>query len=306
MPTSVAFEEIGESPSGRGSRKGDLVFTREFKIAWSDQLVFVQELMFGGLLGLPKQFPGWPAMRVQEVTVSPYIVKPINNSIFYDVETDITQHEFAKVTVSYGPLQAANSNDNLPDGTYAEYEQEESGEFLEVKGDKDDNFSTNLEWLDGTKITDVNATIMVGMTDHTMSWHRVPYPPWAAVSGLKGRVNSVPFRIPATGQWVAPETLLFMGSKCKKTFNTKTASPTWSMTYRFRERVIKTFTSSVTISGGGVFITSAAAAAAVVYGWNHAYRQQTGAWERRFSPSGEPEYASGDFANLFAFEVGFT
>lgn len=296
MPTSVPFEEIGASPNGRGSRRGDLVFNREFKVAWANASTFVTELLFGGLLGLPKQFPGWPGMRVQEVTQEPYLENPTNNATFYDVETYLVTHEFARIKVTYGPLTPPNGNDNLPDGTYAEYEQEEAGEFFEIPG-------SNMKWYsDNVPITDVRATTLIPMTDHSIQWHRVPTPPWDAISSLKGRVNSVSFRIPATGQWVAPETLLFMGSKVKKTFNLFTAAGTWSMSYRFRERAIKAFQNNA----GAIYTSSANATAATVIGWNHAYRRDTGTWQRRVSMAGEKEYQTGAFTSLFAFGVGFT
>lgn len=295
MPTSVPFEEIGASPSGRGSRRGDLVFNREFKVNWAYASTFVTELLFGGLLGLPKQFPGWPGMRVQEVTQEPYIEKPTNNATFYDVETYLVEHEFARIKVAYGPLTPPNANDNLPDGTYAEYEQEEAGEFFEIPGSK-------MAWYPSLKPTNVPAVTLISMTDHSIQWHRVPTPPWDAISSLKGCVNETAFRIPATGQWVAPETLLFMGSKVKKTFNLFTAAGTWSLSYRFRERSIKAFRSAT----GAIYTTSSAASAATVIGWNHSYRQETNAWERRVNPLLEKEYQTGAFTSLFAFGVGFT
>lgn len=299
MPTSVPFEEIAESPIGKGSRKGDLVFNREFQLAWDDAPAFVIELLFGGVLGLPKQFPGWPAMRVQEVSQEPYLPKPLNNTGFYDVEAYLNRHPLARIKVTYGPLQAANANDNLPDGTYAEYEQDEAGEFFEIK-------DAALYWESGNVlIEDIHPTILIGMTDHSLSWHRVPSPPWAAISDLKGRINDAAFRIPATGQWVAAGTLLFMGSKVKKTFNLLTANPTWSMSYRFRERAVKAFTPT---APAGVYDSqgNAAAVATTVVGWNFAYRNSTGTWERRVNAFGDPEYSSGDMSRLFAFEIGFT
>ncbi len=296
MSTSVPYDEIGSSPSGRGSRKGDLVFNREFKVAWVHVQAFVAELLFGGLLGLPKQFPGWPAMRVNEVSQEPLIEKPESESGYNDVELYLMKHEFARIKVSYGPLQVPNANDNLPDGTFAEYEQEEAGEFFEIPG-------SALKWeTDGQEIPDVKSTTQIGMTDHSVSWHRVVTPPWDAISELKGCVNEAAFRIPATGQWVAPETLLFMGSKVKKTFNLLTASPTWSLNYRFRERAIKAFRNA----SGAIYGNSINATSATVIGWNYAYRQSTGTWQRRVNVIGLPEYSEGDFDDLFVFGTGFS
>ena len=296
MATSVPFEEIGASPNGRGSRKGDLSFHREFKVAWDDAATFVAELLFGGTLGMPKQFPGWPGMRVKEVTQDPYIELPTNNSAFTDVEVDLVTHEFARIKVDYGPLEPPNANDNLPDGTYAEYEQNQSGEFLQLEG-------STMRWAtDKTPIPKVHDSVRIPITEHSVSWHRVDVPPWDAISELKGRVNASAFRIPATGQWVAPETLLFMSAKCKKTFNLLTADPTWSLAYSFAERRIPAFTNAA----GNIYTSSINATAATVIGWNHAYRQSTGTWQRRENSIGQAEYQGGDFTDLFVFGVGFT
>jgi hypothetical protein len=313
--TITYLDEVNDSPHERFNRKGEATLVRQFKVKHSERMEFVEGLLFGGTITvmgspvaiyLPLQYPGFPAVRVDDVDVKPFIENHIGVGTLTNIETHIAAHEYSLVVVTYTPLDAAEAGDqSLPDGTWAEYDIETASEFITLK-------SSKLKWEDtGLSLpADSQTGKLSPKHAHVVRWHNVTQPPWDAIGSLEGCVNENEWTIPSTGIHVHEETMLFMGAKTKKTFSLFAQSNrTWSLEYRFLMRAVKHFDSQGAMHKDGSPKTK-------VYGWNHQFRGNhqwvdgsgtvhSGSWGRPVDVDGNPSYPSGDFADLFAFEAGF-
>lgn len=104
------------------------------------------------------------------------------------------------------------------------YEVDIGGNFL--------TFPTRaLRWAsDGKGLPpDVQFGIVEITMEHSITWHHVALPPWAAMRRCAGRVNRRPFLGAPTG------CLLFGGANCSREFST-TGQRTWTMKMKFSER----------------------------------------------------------------------
>lgn len=303
-------EELNDSPSEELSLSG-VSCTRRFLVPWANRILFAKAILIqAGPFGLgPASYPhGLTATLADRVTVQPFGDRApdapnldlINNTNYYDK---------ALVTVTYKTSDRPSTNDpnqqqeNLPEGTWATYEQNFSGEFLTIP-------SRGLLWgsdLEGsspvrTQVSeDAKATILIPLIDHVVTWNEVPYPPWKAIREASGNVNNATFRVPVNGLQVSKECLLFEGcqSKTEFKFGLKNLSmtQTWSLTYTFKQREL--------LALGGDVLTVDGDAGPV--GWNHAYRDEIGKWDvpKTTNEDGEDRiYSSYDFKKLFQFEGG--
>ena len=292
----VAFEEIDDSPHFNAGPRGEMGATRKFKIAWGNVEEFLVELLFGGVFGLPAQFPLFPALRVSGVDMVPLIEAP-QGGVLTNHQTQNSTHDFALVTVTYGPGENNTTSQDLPDGTWAEYDMQFAGEFVEVQG-QFLKYASDNERLPA----DVHPVVRVPAIDHVIRWHRVPAPPFEHIANLDGLVNANEWKVPATGMWMAAETLLFMAPSLSRSYDVKNEQRTWTMEYRFRQKSPKYMATTAAARGG---IKATSGTSETVYGWNHVLRKD-GTWDRVVNATtGDRLYQSGDFAQLFTFQADF-
>lgn len=315
MPTSaVSWVEFDSSPRITANRDR-IVAERNFKVAWSDVEAFASELLFSGPRSGPQQFPGFANLFVDEVRIDPFIANPQGGS-FTDPESSNSTHDDAAVKVTYSPLTNYDDLDPgettppsdgadkqpLPDGTWAEYQLEFSGEFVELPS------RVLIYNSDSTQVApDSHPTILLPTTDHVVTWHQVSWPPWAAISASRGCVNKDEHRLVSTHQRVSPECLLFVGSSANRVFK-RNGTNGWNLTYRFRERAIKGLANFTTrtydpLKGGAVRLGFDQTDSEAI-GWNHIYRDgKTPGWDKPKDPSsGQFLYETADFAELFQYE----
>ena len=285
----VEVEELASSPAESGTREGDYDFARWFKVAWSDRIDFVNHMFNDGPFGLPVQHPDADFLFVYDFTIEPLIPDPRDRvPTIADTYLHYIQHTLAVVKIGYKPLteegEAPAGDPDLPTGTWATYTARDSGEFITIP-------SRTMKWEsdfgpDSPPVSpDAHPTIAIPLTDHVVTWFRVPNPPFSTIEDRRGEVNDEPFRFPTTGIEMPKETLLFMGSSKERHFTLKpNGVPTWRLEFVFSERNIKNFGSEGTD-----------------YGWNHAWRDHPAKWDKpKDYVSGELMYQLGDFKGLFA------
>lgn len=295
----VVFQEIDDSPHFHAGPRGEMGATRKFKILWSDVEAFLTEMLFGGIWGLPAQFPTFPGLRVSDVAIVPFIETPQGGTLT-NHQTQNSLHDDALVTVTYAPGEnntTGNGNKELPSGTWAEYDIQFAGEFVEVEGQ-------NLKYdSDNERLpADVHPVVHVPQIDHVIRWHRVYAPPWEHIANLEGKINSNEWKVPATGMHMAAETLLFVPGGARQSYDIQSNRPTWSLEYRFRQKSPK-YMGTTAGSRGGVKAT--AGSGETVYGWNHILRKN-GTWDTPVNATtGDKMYQADDFAPLFEVQPAF-
>jgi hypothetical protein len=206
------------------------------------------------------------------------------------VTQQLTHDTKAKITITYSPLspEAASeseSSEPMRDGTWATYSQSQSVEYLNLP-------SRDMIWeqTDDVLPADITATVPILTTRHEITWHQVLNPPWSTISELKGKVNSAAFRIPATLQVAAAETLLFSESSAQIVFNFDQQAA-WQLTFVFIEKAQNAFTNT---SRGAIDSDG------TVYGWNHQWNPSLGDYDRPLSRQGsKPMFQSADLFQLF-------
>lgn len=165
----------------------------------------------------------------------------------------VTNYLRAKITVEYGSLQRSDADLIARRRTH-------SLESISVN-------AVDARWEDGGLIKiPVDHFKRVGITDHHITVYRASTDKDAAIRANIGCVNS------ATFEGAAAETLLFTGVDEDFQYGTSGVKSR-TRTYHFRERRI--------VVGSNV------------YGWNHAFREETGAWER-------VKYKDGSYMHLLS------
>jgi len=218
---------------------------------------------------------------------------------FNDIETQIVTHDHALVTVTYTPGEPGENDPSLPSGTWAEYSIEESAEIMTLPAE-----AMKWEGSDTPVTADVHPGILIPQTVHVVTWHSVTDPPWGHISTLKGKVNENAWQVPATGHYMYPETLLFMGATAEKSFDIANSKRTWSLTYRFWEKSIK----AIGQGAGAAYDTATPSPSLKVYGWNHAWDPDPllATWDKPISnASDETLYQVGDLSDLFTLQAGY-
>jgi len=305
---NIDFEELIESGVSEqySADSGDNL-TRVFKVLAGHRRDFAFHVFnsasdgFGAIV-----YPGTRA-RANTVNFSPF--PPNDHNIFTptvisDIESQIYLHNYVRAEIAYATVQSEEQDsEDLPDGTYATYKMNWTGEFIELPG-------RHLRWEGtGEKVKDdAFATKLIPRTQHVVTWNRVTNPPWSAISKCRGRVNKTKFKIPATKQTIGPQTLLFMGAEPEITFTTEDQSY-WSLVYTFEE---KSVTGLKTPDGWYPPSDDPMApppVETVYYGWNHIWNDATGEWTRARVWNGtdgdaaDMMYDEEEFKDLFEFQI---
>jgi hypothetical protein len=283
---AVSFEELAGSPTVR-FRDGSFSATRRLLVAWDQAIEFLVEL-YGGwrLVGdelsvsPPSHFPGVPAALVTEVTIEPFPADNPHSHPSITLESSTNAYDQAVLTVAYGITFDIDNRSradlpSVPSGTYLTYRAELALESVVTPG-------RNWKWVsDSSAVSDdVRPTIVTPAEQFTLTWYRVPSPPWDAIRDLRGKVNSTQFLNFAAG------TVLFLGAETKRDFQVLDPGM-WRLAYRFKVRTVPSTTGSDAL-----------------YGWNHFYRRNAASSEHWLEISDQDSnrpYASGAFEALFQF-----
>lgn len=289
-PGGVEFEELEDSPRIKIGQQG-MTAERRFRLpTYLDWKRFVKELIgeyrATGIVPIytaPIAFPGWPNLLVNDVAVDPF-----NRSA-----EGLTPVDLGSVTQNYtgGALITANyrtafdadgaatpDTPGIPPGTTLTYQGNDSIEIVSTPG---------RVWKWGTvggnpKVDpDTFPGLVVPAGDFTLTWGRVPLPPWSAIRSLRGRLNESAFMGEAAG------TVLFMGCRSRKMFQLLEDDGFWEFDYLFN-------------------VSSRKRSDGTIVGPNYFYREQASGgehWHSIQNESGDPPYLSGDFAALFQFPV---
>jgi len=306
---TVAFKELSGSPTERYGANG-IRAHRKVICAWNDRQNLVIELLgdgyeFGGVLRA--EYPDNSGLVAMDVSIEPFHPKPDEQGEFTAIDQEINAYtatgQFAQVDIDYELLV-----DNLYGGgfqrpdiptpqenTFLTYNMNLGGEFLKISG-------ATMYWEAaaggvGDPISehpDVTPSLQISTSEHHLTWHRAIYPPWTAISQIKGCVNQYPFcGYPA-------ETVLFEGSTHRMTFTTFNGAgqTLWAheMTYMFKEKTHVNFRP---------FYDPTSEESKQIMGWNHVYRSKPlfeAGWCRVLNHFGRPMYRLADFAALFQYE----
>lgn len=282
---TVAFKELAGSPVETHGPEG-FQAKRVLLCAWDEREELVQQLVGDGhILGGRSRapYPGKPdvvALRAR--------CEPITDDVLPQELLDLTEglnryHGFAKVTVDYELLPAADRSDipNVVQGTFLTYQQGFDAETLSLSGD---SFTWEAEPSQAVPDKAV-PSLRVPLVEHHLTWHRVISPPWQAIRECIGTVNNAMFL------GAAAETVLLDGAKADREFlridGFANAELAWRIRYTFRERAVKT-------------------GASAIVGWNHSYRSlpiDDPDWDRLVDGAGNRPYRAADFTRLFEFET---
>lgn len=283
---SVAFEELAESPVVRFD-DGRFEGLRRFKVDWLDRFAFLIELyggyrIVGGAFTFtpPAAFPGVPAAIVTNIEIEPFPGNRPDGASVGELSGGSNSYPAALVTATYRFrfLDGQDGRDDLPDvpdGTYLSYRADLSSEYESAPG-------RTWRWaVDSSALPDdVDPRILVPAETFTLTWHRVPRPPWNTMRDLRGRLNESTFLNYAAGS------ILFLGARTEHDFQI-TETGLWRLHYHFKVKVV-----------------SSTASAGVLDGWNRRYREQADTDEHWLSiedEDGNQPYVTGDFADLFLF-----
>ncbi len=287
---AVPFEELEGSPTV-ALADGKLSATRRFKIAWSERFAFLREL-YGGyrVVGAtftytpPQPFPGAPQLIALSIEIQPFPPDRPDGAGVTTLSSATNAFEFALVTAVYAIPEHGNDSrkqrsdlPNVPLGTYLHYSSDIGAEYVVVPG----RFWT---WGDGLPVPvpeDVNPGILVPTEDFTLTWSRVPLPPWTAMRDLRGKINSATFLGHAVG------TVMFLGVRTARDFQIEDTG-LWRLEYHFK-----------------VNAKESTKTANLKLGWNFFWRKEDAAGEHWIDieddATGDAPYAAGDFSALFEF-----
>jgi hypothetical protein len=300
MPTSpVSFEEITTKGSPlKVTRDGSATATRTFKVAGADALDFMAYLLIGDS-GFPLGYPGLPGMRVDEVEREPHVDRATGTTSMTDASSEIITHDWCEIKASYKPFPIPHDSDSddLPSGTWAEYKIKQTGAKRAIP-------KSHLQWAsDGQQVEgeDVEDSVFLIESDHVVTWHNVPQPPWQAIGDCEGCVNSAAWRVPSINTVFAAETLLFLGATTALKLDIDSTNNKRSLEYTFRSRSWRAGQ-----QGSGNRKPTTGSYTGTVYGWQYIIRPDVSGgftFDKPVRPDGSELYSTADFATLFQFDA---
>ncbi len=273
---STVFEELAGSPSGSFS-DGKFTGKRTFLVAWSDWLPFMGELygaytLTGGTVTFnsPAFFPGFPQAICTDISFAPLAGDdPVKNGTITLHNNNAVTYEKAKITATY-KIPFSNSKNKgrddlpgIPKGTFLDFSSDHGAEYVTTA-------SSGWKWTDdGEEVSpDVPTGLLMPTEDVSLTWSRVTSPPWSAIRGGIGKINSSPFLNYDVGK------VLFTGVRSSKSFQL-TEQTFWKLDYAFRVRTQE---------------------------WNKFYKPKDKKWQEVDDGSGTKPYSSTSFSDLFQFE----
>jgi hypothetical protein len=290
------FYEHEDSPEEGGNRSGELSFVRIFLCDWDDRWAFIAEHFRSGPFGYPASYSSyWPGVLADDFRITRILNKPENATITDPNTQTLTHDTLAMIRVTYTPLpireqeeeQPPGQGPQLPDGTWATYNQDSTVEFATVLG------RTCIWQTDKVALPpDINPVQPNSITEHQVTWHQVRRVPWITLGDMKGCVNLTNCVLPGSPQVFRPGTLLFNGLSDEITLNLNEQQPTRKLTLKFTEKAQKAFATS---PGG-----AANQSVATVYGWNYQIRPDTNVYDQVIAyDTLKPLFATYEFNNLW-------
>lgn len=286
-PSGVEYEEDEGSPKERMLTTG-MAATRVFHVTdWTKRFTFAGDLIgrFGSVgvvpfFTAPMPYPGFKNLLVNELAIDPWMEDSPDGTVASGLPGPTnTYRGGARITANYRAsfdTEGGGDNPDVPEGTTLVVAGQEGHEVYSTPG-------RVWRWgtVAGNPIVDPDTFpgLLIPTGDFTMTWGRVPLPPWDTIRAMRGKVNSLVFNRSPVG------CLLFDGCSYRRMFEFLQNDTLWEITYSFRE-VVKT-----RADGSKV-------------GWNYFYREQASAgehWHSIQNTSGEAPYASADFRDLFKF-----
>ena len=246
---SIPFKELSGSPHESFSPQG-MKAERWLICAWTDRRSLVQELLgdgyeFGG--SSPVNYPDSPNIAAVRIEV-----EPLTDDLMLQDFTEVTEglnayQGFAKITVHY-ELLASSAGVNLPQdappNTFLTYEMDLDAETVRVPGDA-------LSWPGNPAAVFPAAAegdVLLPVTIHRLTWHRVLNPPWTAIRACQGALNDSEFLGVEAGL------LLFDGVRAAREFislpDLDNPQFGWQLEYCFREKPLLTNTTPPVFRSG--------------------------------------------------------
>ena len=255
---AVVVEELAGSPTFTYNRSGGSG-QRTVLLDWGDVTAFLIELMpssymDGGNIVVPPAatFPGQSWLYAKSADVEPWDPEsPDGDNLFP------ATYSKAKITIHYETEQF-DQKDSSPrnDGpggnqgstgssqnTFVSHKVSVGGEFMSWPanslrfGEASDPSSGATEGRETKVGEDAMIGVIIPLIDHQITWHHVPFPPWAAMRVCVGSVNAYPFAgAPA-------ETLLFLGADSSREV-TNEGVRAWEMEYKYNEKNMNPFDSA--------------------------------------------------------------
>lgn len=287
MPT--AFEELENSPRVHVTQQGTTA-KRLFKVAWADWQAFARELIgrykvVGDkwVFQKPIAFPGLKNLLVSELEIEPFDPGGPDGDGVSSLKSAPNRYTAggALLTATYATAFDADNQSRadlpiVPDGTYLTFKAELSAEYFTTPG-------RVWRWLDPPdhpKVPpDINPGLLLPQGSFTLTWHRVPLPPWSTIRALRGKVNAAGFLGSPAG------TVLFIGARAAREFQFIEDGGFWEVQYAFLENTKELST-------------------AAKVGWNYLYNEEkvgTEHWVAIRDEDGNSPYAGADFSLLFSF-----
>jgi hypothetical protein len=236
---SVSFQELAGSPRLRILETGKIVAERDFKVAWSDWVGFVNMLRGlyfsaatkGAVLVSPAYFPGNPALRVASVAVTPFDDQsPDGNAALADVSSGLNTYAGgARVHVEYGLLDTGNDKRKPPHpaGTFLRWERDVGVDMLTIP-------ARYWKWSGGPNTIledDLPIGVRVPVATHTLVWSNVAQPPYDTIRATRGTVNADAIL------GAPPGCLLFVGAKITEIYQLD-GTLRYTLQYVFAEKTV--------------------------------------------------------------------
>lgn len=239
---AVSIDELVGSPTGGFTSGGKYSIQRRVIVAWGDIAAYSQELMPPSFAtgnsssqSLGQEFPGNPTLRVMSFTWSPHfggnvpaIAQSAGGVNFYDQ---------ALFTIDYGipDIEDQDDEDQQDPVPLLSHSGQGGGQFLLIPGE-------TLQWEDlgGSNLAPVSSDakpgVFVGTTGHSVTWPRVPRPPWDNLENLKGMVNRTAFTL--RGYAYPPETLLYLNYSFSRDVMSD-GNRAWKITLNFESKQVR-------------------------------------------------------------------
>jgi len=265
------------------------------RIAWADTIARILEifpLSTSSSIGLPEVDPFFGTYRASSIRMRAQGAEPkqIGKNIGFTAGVQIPVYDYNVFTItysstesSYGDISDPESKDPVP---FLSHSWSAGGEVVTME-------NAEMTWSGGAKAkahaAASNANFIVPTIEHSITWHRVHSPPFAAIRSALGKVNKTTMDFD-TGENIWPETLLFLGAELNRDILSD-GSRAWQVVYKFSERRVDTGYKNnsqvadgvgeyiedgvVYTAGGGFFTDNGLPISTLTLGgWNHFFRQK--------------------------------
>ncbi len=251
---TVAFQELAGSPRVQIDERGRVRAARDFKVAWSDWVTFINELRGlyfaastkGAVLVSPSYFPGNPALRVTAIAVEPFDGDSPDGTLALadPSQSTNTYAGGARVRVEYGLMDTSRDRRKPPhpDGTFLTWERDLGVDMLAIP-------ARYWKWSGGPTTVledDLPIGIRVPVATHRLTWSNVVQPPLDTIRETRGTVNDDEFLGVPAG------CLLFIGARIDEIYQLD-GTLRYTLQYNFAEKTVPLIADPDTVVGHNYF-----------------------------------------------------